>query len=203
MSADMRKILAERLPALFKETGTTRSELAGYCGVSVNTVSCWVRGLKAPRPEKMTKLAEFFNVKATDLLAGSLDPVLRPVRFLPLIQQDGTIVESEVTASYGSLAAGLDADSVWIAPDETMSSAGIKKGDVCLIKRSAALRSAHPALIVMDGHTVLRFLEPFDSGLYVHPACPCAQGVLFTGDWSSRVRIVGYLRALRREWRGC
>ena len=200
---DMNKVLAERLPALFKETGTTRSELADYCGVSVNTVSCWVRGLKVPRPDKMLKIAEFFNVKATDLLSKSLNPVLRPVRFLPLMQADGSIVDSDVTASYGSLAAGIDADFVWLAPDETMSVAGIKKGDVCLIKSSAAVRAAHPALIVLDGHTVLRFLEPYDSGLYVHPACPCAQGVLIPGDWHARVRIVGYLRALRREWRSC
>lgn len=200
---DMRDILSERLPALFKETGTTRSELAEYCGVSKNTVSCWVRGLKAPRPEKMVKLAEFFNVKATDLLSKSLDPVLRPVRFLPLIQQDGSMVDSDVTGSYGSLAAGLDADLVWICPDESMSAAGVHKMDVCLIKKSSAVRASHPALILFDGHTVLRFLEPFESGLYVHSACPCTHGVLIPGDWSSRVHIIGYLRAYRHEWRHC
>lgn len=203
MSKNIRTLLAQRLPVLISESNTTRKELAAYCGVSENTVSSWVRGLKAPRPEKVVQIAEFFNVKATDLLSTSLDTNLRPVRFLPLVQPDGSVVTSDVTASYGSLASGIDADLVWICPDDRMSAAGINKGDVCLIKSSGALRAAHPALVVLDGRTVLCFLEPYEQGLYVHSACPCTQGMLIPGDWSSRLRIIGYLRAFRREWRGC
>lgn len=201
MNESMRDLLAQRLPELLKKSGASRKELAAFCGVSENTVSAWVRGLKTPRPEKMSRLAEFFNIRATDLIGRSLDRELHPVRFLPLISPNGAIVESTVPGSYGALAEGIDADYVWICPDDSMHSAGICRGDVCLIKGSSAFRTGHPALIVLDGCTMIRFLEQFESAMYIRPAYPCLQGVLLTGDWSSRLRILGYIKALRREWR--
>lgn len=201
MNESMRDLLAQRLPELLKKSGASRKELAVFCGVSENTVSAWVRGLKTPRPEKMARLAEFFNIRATDLISHSLDRELRPVRFLPLISPNGSIVESTVPGSYGALAEGIDADYVWICPDDSMHSAGVCRGDVCLIKGSSAVRAAHPALIVLDGCTMLRFLEQFESAMYIRPAYPSQQGALLTGDWSSRLRILGYIKALRREWR--
>lgn len=201
MNESMRDLLAQRLPELLKKSGASRKELAAFCGVSENTVSAWVRGLKIPRPEKMSKLAEFFNIKATDLISPSLDRELHPVRFLPLISPNGAIVDSTVPGSYGALSEGIDADYVWICPDDSMHSAGICRGDVCLIKGSSAVRAGHPALIVLDGCTMIRFLEQFESAMYICPAYPCLQGVLLTGDWSSRLRILGYIKALRREWR--
>ena len=201
MNESMRDLLAQRLPDLLKKSGASRKELAAFCGVSENTVSAWVRGLKTPRPEKMSRLAEFFNIKATDLISHSLDRELHPVRFLPLISPNGAIVDSTVPGSYGALSEGIDADYVWICPDDSMHSAGICRGDVCLIKGSSAVRAGHPALIVLDGCTMIRFLEQFESAMYIRPAYPCLQGVLLTGDWSSRLRILGSIKALRREWR--
>ena len=190
MNESMRDLLAQRLPELLKKSGASRKELAAFCGVSENTVSAWVRGLKTPRPEKMSRL-----------ISHSLDRELHPVRFLPLISPNGAIVDSTVPGSYGALAEGIDADYVWICPDDSMHSAGICRGDVCLIKGSSAVRAGHPALIVLDGCTMIRFLEQFESAMYIRPAYPCLQGVLLTGDWSSRLRILGYIKALRREWR--
>mgnify|MGYP002522930742 FL=1 len=66
MSDSMKDLLSKRLPALFKETGFTQADLADYCGVSRTTVTSWVKGQKAPRPEKMSMIAQFFNVKASD-----------------------------------------------------------------------------------------------------------------------------------------
>ena len=200
MSDSMKDLLSKRLPALFKETGFTQADLADYCGVSRTTVTSWVKGQKAPRPEKMSMIAQFFNVKASELVSRSIDPDLRPVKFLPLVQTDGSTVSSDVTASYGSLAAGIDADFIWICPDNLMSEGGIRRGDVCLFKASTAIRASHPALIMLDGTTRLAFLEQYESALYVK-AGSSYRGVLLTGDWSSRLRVLGYLKALRREWR--
>lgn len=201
MAESMKELLSHRLPVLLKDSGHSQQELAAYCGVSQNTVSCWVRGTKAPRPEKMVKLAEFFNVRATDLLSRYLDTDLRPVRFLPLVQPDGTVVDSNVADSYGSLAAGIDADCVWVCPDDMMAASGVRRGDVCLIKSSKAMRTGHPALIVLDGTTKLAFLQLFEAGLYVGCGSPAHPGVFIPGDWHDRVQILGYLKALRREWR--
>ena len=197
----MNALLRERIPQLLKDTGHSQLELAKACGVSKTTVNDWARGRACPRPEKMRKIAAFFNINASDLISRSIDVDLRPVKFLPLVQPDGSLISSDCTGSYGALASGIDADMIWLCPDEQMSLAGINKGDICLIKRSSAVRIGHPALIVVNGHTELRFLELFDMGLYVHTACPSTQGTLVPGDWQKKIRILGYIRALRRDWK--
>lgn len=197
----MNALLRERIPQLLKDTGHSQLELAEACGVSKTTVNDWARGRSCPRPEKMRRIAAFFNIKASDLISKSIDVDLRPVKFLPLVQPDGSLISSDCTGSYGALASGIDADMIWLCPDEQMSLAGINKGDICLIKRSSAVRIGHPALIVVNGHTELRFLELFDMGLYVHTACPSTQGSLILGDWQKKIRILGYIRALRRDWK--
>lgn len=197
----MNALLRERIPQLLKDTGHSQLELAEACGVSKTTVNDWARGRSCPRPEKMRRIAAFFNIKASDLISKSIDVDLRPVKFLPLVQPDGSLISSDCTGSYGALASGIDADMIWLCPDEQMSLAGINKGDICLIKRSSAVRIGHPALIVVNGHTELRFLELFDMGLYVHTACPCTQGTLIPGDWQNRIQILGYIRAFRRDWK--
>lgn len=197
----MNALLRERIPQLLKDTGHTQLELAEACGVSKTTVNDWARGRACPRPEKMRRIAAFFNIKASDLISKSIDVDLRPVKFLPLVQPDGSLISSDCTGSYGALASGIDADMIWLCPDDQMSLAGINKGDICLIKRSSAVRIGHPALIVVNGHTELRFLELFDMGLYVHTACPSTQGSLILGDWQKKIRILGYIRALRRDWK--
>ncbi len=197
----MNALLRERIPQLLKDTGHSQLELAEACGVSKTTVNDWARGRACPRPEKMRKIAAFFNIKASDLISRSIDVDLRPVKFLPLVQPDGSLISSDCTGSYGALASGIDADMIWLCPDEQMSLAGINKGDICLIKRSNAVRIGHPALIVVNGHTELRFLELFDMGLYVHTACPSTQGSLILGDWQKKISILGYIRALRRDWK--
>lgn len=199
----MNALLRERIPQLLKDTGHSQLELAEACGVSKTTVNDWARGRSLPRPEKMRKIAAFFNIRASDLVSRSIDVDLRPVKFLPLVQPDGSLVSSDFTGSYGALASGIDADMIWLCPDDQMYMAGINKGDVCLIKRSSAVRVGHPALIVVNGHTELRFLELFDMGLYVHTACPSTQGSLFRGDWQKEIRILGYIKALRRDWKRC
>ena len=197
----MNALLRERIPQLLKDTGHSQLELAEACGVSKTTVNDWARGRSCPRPEKMRRIAAFFNIKASDLISKSIDVDLRPVKFLPLVQPDGSLISSDCTGSYGALASGIDADMIWLCPDEQMSLAGINKGDICLIKRSSAVRIGHPALIVVNGHTELRFLELFDMGLYVHTACPSTQGLLILGDWQKKISILGYIRALRRDWK--
>lgn len=197
----MNALLRERIPQLLKDTGHSQLELAEACGVSKTTVNDWARGRSCPRPEKMRRIAAFFNIKASDLISGSIDVDLRPVKFLPLVQPDGSLISSDCTGSYGALASGIEADMIWLCPDEQMSLAGINKGDICLIKRSSAVRIGHPALIVVNGHTELRFLELFDMGLFVHTACPSTQGSLILGDWQKKIRILGYIRALRRDWK--
>ena len=62
------KIFAENLSRLMKASDTTAKDLAIVCGVTPATVSYWMNGKKYPRIEKMSALAEFFQVDKSELM---------------------------------------------------------------------------------------------------------------------------------------
>ncbi|GKV66735.1 MULTISPECIES: LexA family transcriptional regulator [unclassified Sporosarcina] len=63
-----REILADNLESLIQSRGIDQKILAEKIGVSEMTASNWVRGIKYPRIDKIQALAEFFNVKHSDLV---------------------------------------------------------------------------------------------------------------------------------------
>lgn len=62
-----REILGENLEKLIESRGIDQTILAEKIGVSPMTISNWVRGLKYPRIDKIQDLADYFNVKRSDL----------------------------------------------------------------------------------------------------------------------------------------
>lgn len=64
----LRDIFTTNLARLFRETGKMKKDLADYVGVSQNTVTSWVRGVKTPRMDKIDMISRFFHVDRSDLL---------------------------------------------------------------------------------------------------------------------------------------
>lgn len=63
-----REILGENLNNLLDRKKIDQKVLAEKVGVSEMTVSNWVRGLKYPRIDKIQAMADFFNIKKSDLI---------------------------------------------------------------------------------------------------------------------------------------
>ena len=205
MKNKLSEVISTRLPELMKESGVTRKDLADYCGVSYNTVSCWERGTKTPRPEKVIKIAECFNLKPLDLMSSAFgDSDVKPVRFLPLISEDGSICKSDSSPSFSSMAAGITADYVYIMPDDSMYKADIIKGDVCLIRATGAVRAGVPMLVKYQGRAMLRFIITHHETdqVALRTACPYSVGtILSTDDFKSQVEVLGVLVAFRRNYK--
>ena len=64
------RTIGRNISNMLASAGHTQKELADYCGVSVATASSWALGQKAPRPEKLSKICEFFGCSLTDLMQG-------------------------------------------------------------------------------------------------------------------------------------
>lgn len=67
------KFLGEKLKKLRQAAGVSRKQLADYLGVSVVVVGQYERGERNPRQEKVTALADFFNVLPTELISTNLN----------------------------------------------------------------------------------------------------------------------------------
>ena len=122
----LNEVLSSKLPELMKESGVSRRELAEYCGVSYNTVRCWEVGTKAPRPDMVVKIAERFILKPFDLMSAAFeDSAVKPVRFLSLVDEDGSVSKSNSSSVFTSTATDVTADYIYVMPDETMYKADI------------------------------------------------------------------------------
>lgn len=67
MGEDARKIFAENLVKYLNAKNKTQVELAEYVKCSSSTAADWCNGKKYPRPDKMQRIADFLDVKMSDL----------------------------------------------------------------------------------------------------------------------------------------
>jgi len=64
------KAFGNRLRELRKNCGATQKMVADYIGVDVTTLAHYESGRRSPNPEKISKLAEYFNLKDEILGVG-------------------------------------------------------------------------------------------------------------------------------------
>ena len=201
----LNKVLSSKLPELMKESGVSRKDLAEYCGVSYNTVRCWEVGTKAPRPDMVVKIAERFNLRPLDLMSEAFeDSMVKPVRFLSLVADDGSVSNSESSPVFTSMATDVTADYVYVMPDDTMYKADIIKGDVCLIRATGAVRAGVPMLVKYQGKVLLRFIITHGETdqIALRTASPYAIGTLLsTAEFHDQVKVLGVLVAFRRNYK--
>lgn len=201
----LNEVLSSKLPELMKESGVSRRDLAEYCGVSYNTVRCWEVGTKAPRPDMVVKIAERFNLKPLDLMSAAFeDSTVRPVRFLSLVDEDGSVSNSNSSPVFTSMATDITADYVYVMPDDTMYKADIIKGDVCLIRATGAVRAGVPMLVKYQGKVLLRFIIAHSETdqIALRTASPYAIGTLLsTAEFHDQVQVLGVLVAFRRNYK--
>lgn len=69
MIDNLRENFRKNLNRLLSETDKKQVDIAKYVGVSTATVNEWCKGRKAPRIDKMHKIAEFFGIDANELLS--------------------------------------------------------------------------------------------------------------------------------------
>ena len=63
-----KEIISYNLNFYMNQNGKSRSDVAEAIGVSYFTLTDWVRGKTIPRMDKLEKLAQYFNVKISDLV---------------------------------------------------------------------------------------------------------------------------------------
>ena len=68
MNNNQKKIFSDNLKKFLARTNLPQSEVAKRIGVSPQTFNTWTQGIAIPRMGKIQLLADFFNVKKSDLI---------------------------------------------------------------------------------------------------------------------------------------
>lgn len=65
---EQKKIFSRNLSNILRETGKSQKEVADAIGVSPQTFNTWMQGIALPRMGKVQLLADYFDLKKSDLI---------------------------------------------------------------------------------------------------------------------------------------
>lgn len=80
---ERKRIFSKNLVNILNERSKTQIEVAKAIGVSQQTFNTWCRGIALPRMGKVQLLADYFNIKMSELLEdspGASEPSIDPDR---------------------------------------------------------------------------------------------------------------------------
>lgn len=77
MSYDVRKAFITNLEYYMSKSGLDRKQFAEKVGIGYSTVTAWFCELKYPRPEKIKKIAEYFEIPMSCLTEVNNDLIAK------------------------------------------------------------------------------------------------------------------------------
>lgn len=75
MANDVRKAFLTNLEYYMNKSGLDRKQFAEKVGIGYSTVTAWFCEFKYPRPEKIKKIADFFEIPISCLTEVNSNPV--------------------------------------------------------------------------------------------------------------------------------
>lgn len=91
-------IFAKNLQECLKIKDWDQQTFAKYMGVSVSSVSQWVRGIKMPRMPKIDKMCQLFNCSRSDLLESHTNDDERGALYASLLQAASSMAIEDIMA---------------------------------------------------------------------------------------------------------
>ena len=77
---ELNDFIAKKIKHYLEVQNKTQLDLAEYMNVSQATISNWCKGVKIPRMNKIDKIAEFFNIKRSDLMVDKEETNVTPIQ---------------------------------------------------------------------------------------------------------------------------
>jgi SOS-response transcriptional repressor LexA len=174
--------LGKRLRLLRTQKGLTHTDIARHFDITRQTYSAWESDVNVPRPETLIELANFFNVDVDYLLTGEIGIETRKI---PLISVAKDIL-GEIEVPQNMVADGNY--FAFIAPDESMSDAGIRKNYIIIVKRQSQIEDGHIAVVYTDVVMIRRVYQAKNRFILL-PANP-----QFKTQETDKVTILGKAR---------
>lgn len=99
---ELNDFIAKKIKHYLEVQNKTQLDLAEYMNVSQATISNWCKGVKIPRMNKIDKIAEFFNIKRSDLMVDKEETNVTPIQL-------GDSISIPV---FGSVPAGVPIEAI-------------------------------------------------------------------------------------------
>ena len=135
------EIIGENLSRLMQERNYSTHELGRKIGVSGAAVSGWCRGINTPRPDKVDKICQIFNINRAELttdLSSVTNLILPSVRRVPILGTicagDGIVAEQNIEG-YFYIDTKIYADFCLRVDGDSMIGANIYPNDLAFLRQ--------------------------------------------------------------------
>lgn len=211
--------LSLNIKKLRESRNLSQAELGKIVGASDKAVSTWENGKREPRMGAIQKLANYFDIKMSDLIDN--DNIITtnfPSNALPLPKMkqiplyDGIACGEPIRAEQNTIdmincPTTINADFSLVCHGDSMINARIFNGDVVLIHSQPTVENGEIAAVeIEDEHdseysaTLKRFYSDGKS-IRLHAENPTIPDRYFTGEDMNKVHIAGkavyFLSAVR------
>lgn len=174
--------LSQRLALLKKNAGMTTETLSGLSGVPKGTINKILNGeTENPRAQTLRQLARALGCSPESLYEET--PPSEPIR-----PSDGLSITVYGESSPSPIPTG---DMCIRVPDDSMSAARLKKGDLTFIRRTTSPDDGSIAAINLDGILTLRRLYKIKDGVTLLSENSAFPPIVLTGEDMSRLEILG------------
>ena len=158
----MKQTFAQNLKDELAKKGKTQTDLVAFLGVSKGAVSQWCNGRSVPSAETALKIAEWLNIKLSDLT----DEKTKPNAEIP--SQVQVPLFASVSAGFGSTReeaigtfpvtnGGKDVIAVLVSGDSM--SPTIADGDTIIVKRQTSVDYGDIAVVRVDEEHFVKKVE--------------------------------------------
>lgn len=202
----------ERIEQLRKAQKISQGKLEKELGFSNGSVSKWKNS--TPTPERLQKIADYFNVTVDYLMTGknNVKPStlsnIFPIE-LKRFPMAGEIAcgipkyANEDRESYVMAGTNIKADFCLRASGDSMINARILDGDIVFIKKQDMVENGEIAAVVVNSYseaTLKRiFYYPEKGLLILKPENPAYEDFIFTGEELNQVHILGKAIAFQSD----
>lgn len=174
--------LSQRLALLKKNAGMTTETLSGLSGVPKGTINKILNGeTENPRAQTLRQLARALGCSPEALYEETPAAEHTPNPASPSITVYGEPNPAPIPTG----------DMCIRVPDDSMSAARLKKGDLVFIRRTTSPDDGSIAALILDGALTLRRLYRIKDGVTLLSENSAFPPVVLTGPDMSRLEILG------------
>lgn len=206
---ELRKMVKElsvglKIKQLRKQHGMTQEDLAKKLNVAPTAVSAWERNANKPLMDKITYMAEIFNVPFTHFF--DVEEYNENETALPLYGKVscglGRVV-FETATEY------IDTPKDWVkngnyfyvrASGDSMVGARIYDGDILLMRKQDDVENGEIAAVCIDDEVVLKRVYKNGNSFVLQSENPSYPPRIFNPDTDLNIRIIGKLVKLIIEF---
>lgn len=206
--------IKDTIKTLRETHNLSQDDLGKIAGVSGKAVSTWEKGTRIPRMGAIQRLADYFNIKKSDIIGDtefSLDtqfdnifPIeLKKFPLLGDIACGEPIFCNEDRESYILAGSDIRADFCLKCKGDSMINARIYDGDIVFIRKQDSVENGEIAAVVIDDEATLKrmFYYPENNMVILKPENTTYKDIVLVNDQLNSVHILGKAVAFQSDVR--